>query len=57
MAKASKKKAGRKVGTGEIKTPPPELMELSHEAVPGYRGVFYGVFSLGVIYLGLIFLI
>lgn len=57
MAKASKKKVGRKVGTGEIKTQPPELMELSHVAVPGYRGVFYGVFSLGVIYLGLIFLI
>jgi hypothetical protein len=32
-----------------------ELMELKHEAVPGYKKVFYAAFALGLIYLGLIF--
>jgi hypothetical protein len=31
-----------------------ELMELKHEAVPGYRPVFNVVFLLAVVYLGLI---
>ncbi len=28
-----------------------ERMELHHEAVPGYRPVFYVVFAVGLIYL------
>jgi hypothetical protein len=28
-----------------------EVMELSHDAVPGYRPVFYVVFAVTVIYL------
>ncbi|MBI5213435.1 MAG: hypothetical protein HY957_08700 [Nitrospirae bacterium] len=33
-----------------------EIMELSHEPVPGYRTAFYIVFLLGVLYLAVIFL-
>jgi hypothetical protein len=33
-----------------------EIMELSHEPVPGYRTAFYIVFLLGVLYLAIIFL-
>ena len=35
---------------------PEERMELSHEAVPGYRPVFYVVFALGLLYLAGVFL-
>ncbi len=34
---------------------PEERMELSHEAVPGYRPVFYVVFALGLLYLAAVF--
>lgn len=30
-------------------------MELSHDAVPGYRPVFYFIFAMGIFYLGVIF--
>lgn len=33
-----------------------EITELKHEAAPGYRNVFYIVFAIGIIYLGLVFL-
>lgn len=33
-----------------------EKMELSHEAVPGYRNIFLIVIIASVIYLGIIFL-
>jgi len=33
-----------------------ELQELSHAAVPGYRGAFYIVFAAGTAYLALILL-
>ena len=33
-----------------------ERMELGHEPVPGYRGVFYVAITLGSIYLGIILL-
>ncbi|MGR3318200.1 MAG: hypothetical protein ACUZ8O_06930 [Candidatus Anammoxibacter sp.] len=33
------------------------IMELKHDAVPGYRKAFYIVFALGIIYLGIIFLL
>ena len=29
-------------------------MELSHQAVPGYRAIFFIAFAVGVLYLGLI---
>ncbi len=32
-----------------------EKMVLSHEPVPGYRGVLYVVLSIAVLYLGVIF--
>ncbi len=31
-----------------------ELMELSHEPVPGYRTVFFIAITIGVLYLGII---
>ena len=31
-----------------------EIMELSHEPVPGYRGAFYISITVGSLYLGLI---
>ena len=34
-----------------------ELMELRHEPVPGYRPVFYVTFFVGVVYLGIVFLL
>lgn len=33
-----------------------ELMELKHDAVPGYRGVFIVVFTLSLLYMGYILL-
>lgn len=33
-----------------------EIMELGHDPVPGYRPIFYIIFAISVIYLGLIFL-
>ncbi|MDI6725827.1 MAG: hypothetical protein QMD32_02600 [Smithellaceae bacterium] len=38
------------------KTGRKELQELSHAAVPGYRGAFYVVFAVGVAYLTVILL-
>lgn len=32
-----------------------ELMELGHEAVPGYKPIFYGVFTVACLYLGFLF--
>ena len=32
-----------------------ELMELKHDALPGFRPVFYVVFALGIIYLAAVF--
>ena len=29
--------------------------ELKHEEMPGYRKIFYIVFAIGIIYLGLVF--
>ena len=34
-----------------------EVMELKHEAVPGYKLVFYVVFFVGILYLGLVFIL
>ena len=34
-----------------------ENMELKHDPVPGYRTVFYIVFGIGLLYLGLLFFI
>ena len=31
-------------------------MELKHDAVPGYKKIFYIVFALGSLYLGWIFI-
>jgi hypothetical protein len=31
-----------------------ERMELGHEPVPGYRGVFFVAMAVGVVYLGII---
>ncbi|SMC42100.1 hypothetical protein SAMN02746065_10241 [Desulfocicer vacuolatum DSM 3385] len=33
-----------------------EKMELKHDAVPGYKPVFLVVFTLSVLYLGMVFL-
>ena len=33
-----------------------ELMELKHDPEPGYRPIFYIVFAIAVLYLGIIFL-
>lgn len=33
------------------------IMELKHEAVPGYRKIFYVVFAIGIIYLSIVFLL
>jgi len=33
-----------------------ELQELHHEAVPGYRKIFFVSIIIGLIYLGIIFL-
>lgn len=32
-----------------------ELKELGHEAVPGYKSVFYAVFVVAGLYLGFLF--
>jgi len=32
-----------------------ELQELSHDPVPGYKPVFFVVFALSLIYLGVVF--
>ena len=32
-----------------------ELMELKHDALPGFRPVFYVVFAIGILYLALVF--
>lgn len=33
-----------------------EIMELSHEPVPGYKKIFYIVITVGILYLGAVFL-
>lgn len=33
-----------------------EIMELTHEPVPGYRKIFLIVIAVGALYLGIIFL-
>lgn len=33
-----------------------EIMELSHEPVPGYKKIFYIVFAVGILYLAAVFL-
>ncbi|MDP6685447.1 MAG: hypothetical protein QGI05_00685 [Candidatus Omnitrophota bacterium] len=33
-----------------------EVMELKHDPEPGYRTIFYIVFPIAVLYLGIIFL-
>lgn len=35
--------------------PDKELMELGHEAVPGYKPVFYAVLAVACVYLGFLF--
>ncbi len=39
----------------EKATPKEELMELGHEAVPGYRTAFWVVFVIAWLYLGFLF--
>jgi len=34
-----------------------ELMELKHDAVPGYRTAFYIAFALGIAYLSVLFIL
>lgn len=34
-----------------------ELMELKHDAVPGYRTAFYIAFAVGVLYLGILLML
>jgi len=36
---------------------PDERMELKHEAVPGYKPVFYIVLAIGLLYLVAVFLL
>jgi len=33
-----------------------ELQELHHEAVPGYRKIFFAAITTGIVYLGIILL-
>ncbi len=33
-----------------------EIMELSHDPVPGYRPAFYIIFAISLIYLAIIFI-
>lgn len=39
---------------GKGKNQKKELMELKHDAIPGYRPVFTVVFALSIIYIGYI---
>ncbi len=34
-----------------------EIMELTHEPVPGYRPAFYIIFAISLIYLAVIFIL
>jgi len=39
----------------DVKNKKGEIMELKHDALPGYLPVFYAVFALGIVYLGAVF--
>ena len=32
-----------------------EIMVLKHDTLPGYLPVYYAVFALGIVYLGIVF--
>jgi hypothetical protein len=39
-----------------VKEKKEEIMELGHEPVPGYKKIFYIIFTVGILYLATVFL-